>query len=72
MKELERFTTINVTQMKREWAEKWVPNSFEQAKLAATTSEFEAQHNQPLTHDELTTEVRNWVKREKQATGTSV
>jgi len=44
--------------------------SFEQAKLEATTSEFEAQHNQLLTCDELTTEVRNWVKRKKQATGT--
>lgn len=32
-KELERFTTINITESRREWTDKWVPKIVEQAKL---------------------------------------
>ena len=36
LKELERFTTINVTEARRDWTDKWAPKIVEQAKLETT------------------------------------
>ena len=38
LKELDRITTVNIDESKREWAEKWAPKILEQAKLEARTS----------------------------------
>lgn len=37
LKELERFTTCNTTESKRDWADKWAPKIVEQARLETTT-----------------------------------
>jgi len=37
LKELERFTTINVTEARRDWTDKWAPKIVEQAKLETTS-----------------------------------
>ena len=36
-KTLERFTTCNTTESKRDWADKWAPKIIEQARLETTT-----------------------------------
>ena len=36
-KELERYTTINVTEARRDWTDKWAPKIVEQAKLETTS-----------------------------------
>ena len=38
LKELERFTTINVTEAQRDWTDKWAPKIVEQAKLETSCS----------------------------------
>lgn len=37
LKELERFTTINVTEAQRDWTDKWAPKIVEQVKLETTS-----------------------------------
>ena len=37
LKELERFTSCNTSESKRDWADKWAPKIIEQARLETTT-----------------------------------
>ena len=38
LKELKRFTTINVTEAWRDWTDKWAPKTDEQVKLETSCS----------------------------------